>query len=237
MRVVLRKSSLRTLLVAGLLSIAFASPTLASDTVAEGRKNTIVFVCLHGSVKSQMAAAHFNRVARERGLPFTAVSRGIQVDGSIPTRIRDGLSLDGLEPVNEVPQELTSGQAEAAIRVFAFDPVPGDLRGTSEVTYWSDVPLPTTDYAAARDIIIGHIDALVPSLTSVEPPNEAMRGVVASVDQGKDSITVRLSPSGVTGVFRVQDGLVFDAVRYGDKIEFTVEKIAGAKTIVQLRKE
>jgi len=234
-RVLLRKSSLRTLLV--LLSIVFASPTLASDAVAEGRKNTIVFVCLHGSVKSQMAAAHFNRVARERGLPFTAVSRGIQVDSSIPTRIRDGLSLDGLEPVNEVPQELTSGQAEAATRVLAFDPVPGDRRGTSEVTYWSDVPLPTTDYAAARDVIIGHIDALVPSLASVKPSNEAMRGVVAGVDQGKDSITVRLSPSGVASVFRVQDGLVFDAVRSGDKIEFTVEKIGGAKTIVQLRKE
>ncbi|MCK1515981.1 hypothetical protein IVB22_26160 [Bradyrhizobium sp. 190] len=117
-----------------------------------------------------MAAAHFNRVARERGLPFTAVSRGIQVDGSIPTRIRDGLSLDGLEPVNDVPLELTSGQAEAAIRVLAFDPVSGDRRGTSEVTYWSDVPLPTTDYTAARDVIIGHIDALVPSLISVEPP-------------------------------------------------------------------
>lgn len=165
-----RKSSLRTWLVAGLLSIGFDSPTLASDTVAEGRNNTIVFVCLHGSVKSQMAAAHFNRVARERGLPFTAVSRGIQVDGSIPTRIRDGLSLDGLEPVNDVPLELTSGQAEAAIRVLAFDPVSGDRRGTSEVTYWSDVPLPTTDYTAARDVIIGHIDALVPSLISVEPP-------------------------------------------------------------------
>lgn len=77
MTVLVRKSSLPTLLVAGLLSIAFASTTLASDTVADGRENTIVFVCLHGSVKSQMASAHFNRVARERGLPFRAVSRGV----------------------------------------------------------------------------------------------------------------------------------------------------------------
>jgi hypothetical protein len=84
-----------------------------------------------GSAKSQRAAAHFNRIARKRGLPFTAVSRGIQVDGSIPTRFRDGLSLDGLEPVNDVPLELTAGQAEAATRVLAFDPV----RGASEVTY------------------------------------------------------------------------------------------------------
>jgi hypothetical protein len=40
----------------------------------------VVFVCLHGSVKSQMAAAHFNRIAKERGLPAIAVSRGIAVE-------------------------------------------------------------------------------------------------------------------------------------------------------------
>ena len=38
---------------------------------------TIVFVCLHGSVKSVMAAAHFNRIAKERQLPFVAVARGV----------------------------------------------------------------------------------------------------------------------------------------------------------------
>jgi hypothetical protein len=66
-------------------------------------KTTVVFVCLHGSAKSQMAAAHFNRIASERGLPFTAVSRGIEVDTLIPTRIRDGLNLDGLAPTDDVP--------------------------------------------------------------------------------------------------------------------------------------
>ena len=60
---------------------------------------------------------------------------------------------------------------------------------------------------------------------------------MASVNERNDSITVRLSPSGVDGDFRVQDGLVFDAVRYGDQIEFTVLVIDGAKTIVQIRKE
>src|ERR1700710_2287754 len=66
-------------------------------------KTTVVFVCVHGSVKSQMAAAHFNRIASERGLPFTAVSRGIEVDTSMPTRIRHGLNLDGLAPTDDVP--------------------------------------------------------------------------------------------------------------------------------------
>ena len=72
---------------------------------------TFVFVCLHGSVKSQIAAAHFNRIAREHGLPVVAVSRGIAVDNKIPTAIREGLARDGLAPATDVPVGLTSEQA------------------------------------------------------------------------------------------------------------------------------
>lgn len=31
--------------------------------------------------------------------------------------------------------------------------------------------------------------------------------------------------------------MLFDAVRYGDQVEFTVQTIEGAKTIVSLRRE
>src|SRR5215475_12029526 len=94
----------------GLLALAVALqvavPAHASDTAAPANK-TIVFVCLHGSVKSQMAAAHFNKIARERGLPYTAISRGIEVDSSIPARIRAELNQEGLAPLDDVPQQLT----------------------------------------------------------------------------------------------------------------------------------
>src|SRR5882757_3939340 len=98
MSYIFRNPSLRTSLAAALtlLAATCASPAFAGDPADGNGKTTVVFVCLHGSVKSQMAAAHFNRIARERGLPFTAISRGIEVDTSIPTRIRDGLNLDGL---------------------------------------------------------------------------------------------------------------------------------------------
>jgi arsenate reductase (thioredoxin) len=36
----------------------------------------VLFVCEHGNVKSLMAASYFNQLARERRLPFQAVSRG-----------------------------------------------------------------------------------------------------------------------------------------------------------------
>jgi hypothetical protein len=63
---------------------------------------------------------------------------------------------------------------------------------------------------------------------------ETLRGVVASVDERNDSITLRL-PSDVSTVLKVRDGLLFNAVRYGDQVEVRVENIDGARTIVGLR--
>jgi protein-tyrosine-phosphatase len=236
----LRSPSARNLAaVLTLLAAAFAPPASAGDPQGRAGKTTIVFVCLHGSVKSQMAAAHFNRIASERGLPFTAISRGIEVDTSIPTRIRDGLNLDGLAPTDDIPIGLTADEAGRATKVVAFDTVPEERRGTSEVTYWSDVPPATKDYAAARDVIVRHIDTLVPTLVSTAPVNETLRGVVASVDERNDTISVRLqsSPTGAAQDFKVQDGLVFDAVRFGDKVAFTAETLKGTRTITRLTKE
>lgn len=129
-----------------------------------GKPTTIVFVCLHGSVKSQMAAAHFNRIARERGLPVTAVSRGIAVDKAVPASIRDGLARDGLTPDTDVPVALTADETAAAAKVFAFDEVPAALRGKADVTYWSDVPPATRDYDAARGAIVHHVEQILDAL-------------------------------------------------------------------------
>jgi protein-tyrosine-phosphatase len=123
-----------------------------------------VFVCLHGSVKSQVAAAHFNRIAKERGLPVIAVSCGIAVDKEIPASIREGLAGDGLVPANDVPVGLTSEEVGAAAKIFAFDEVPSDVKGHAEVTYRSDVPPATKDYVRARSAIVRHLDEVVSSI-------------------------------------------------------------------------
>jgi arsenate reductase (thioredoxin) len=213
----------------------FTVAASAADAVAPDSR-TIVFVCLHGSVKSQVAAAHFNRIARERGLAYTAISRGIEVDSSIPTRIRDNLNLDGLAPLDDVPHTLMPGEAAGAVKVIAFDAVPDDRRGVAEANYWSDVPPATKDYAAARDVIVRHIDDLIPALAERPRPRETLRGVVTGIDERNDLITLRLA-SDVSADFRVQDGLLFNAVRDGDQVEITVENIEGAKTIVGLKIE
>jgi arsenate reductase (thioredoxin) len=220
-----------------LLTLVFALtsvPAGAVDATATDKK-TIVFVCLHGAANSQMAAAHFNKISSERDLPYIAVSRGIEAGTSIPTGIRDGLSLDGLEPVNDVPKPLVPLEAETAINVVAFDAVPDDKRGSAEVNYWSDVPSAIRGYADARDAIIHHIDNLVSALPKTAHAQETLQGVVTAIEERRDRMTVWLD-SDVSGSFKVQDGLVFNAVQGGERVEITVEVIGGAKTIVGLKK-
>lgn len=47
---------------------------------------------------------------------------------------------------------------------------------------------------------------------------------------------IAFAPDG-TADLKVHDGLLFNAVRYGDQVEVTVENIDGARTIVGLIKE
>ena len=126
---------------------------------------TIVFVCLHGVVNSQMAAAYFNKAAKERGLPYTAISRGIDLHSAIPVRVLDGLALDGLDPANS-PRALTPADANGAREVLAFDAVPAERSGQANVIYWSGVPLGINDYDGARGEIVRRIDDLLPTLTA-----------------------------------------------------------------------
>ena len=71
--------------------------------------------------------------------------------------------------------------------------------------------------------------------TQPRPATEAFRGVIASVDERNDTIEIRRSPE-QTEALKVQDGLLFSAVRYGDQVDVTVQNIDGAKTIVGLMK-
>ncbi|MDN5005221.1 hypothetical protein ACFQZO_30655 [Bradyrhizobium sp. GCM10027634] len=142
-----------------------------TKTEAKTAAGTIVFVCLHGVVNSQMAAAYFNKASQERGLPFRAVSRGIDLYRTVPVAVQDGLALDGLEAAN-TPQQLTADDTAAAGRVVAFDQIPAEQRGRADVTYWSGIPLGINDYEATRDQIIAHIDVLIPTLVAAAQPGE-----------------------------------------------------------------
>ena len=71
------------------------------------------------------------------------------------------------------------------------------------------------------------------------PPrqNARQRCFVASSQASTKAATPSQYGDLLSEEFKVQDGLLFDSVRYGDRVEVTVENIAGARTIVGLAKE
>src|SRR5450631_4597555 len=69
-------------------------------------------------------------------------------------------------------------------------------------------------------------------------------GSVSKIDEPNGTITIQQTPDGTVGTsnaassdFKVQDGLLFNALRAGDKVTFTVDDINGAKTITKLQQE
>jgi len=98
--------------------------TLAQDVAASGQDKqqiqTVLFVCEHGSAKSVIAAAHFNRLAEQRNPPYRAIARGINPDPEIPQQVRLNLAKDGLDVATWKPQVVAEKDVREATRVVTF---------------------------------------------------------------------------------------------------------------------
>ncbi len=121
----------------------------------------ILFICEHGSAKSVIAAAHFDRIAREMGIDAHATSRGTDPDSEYPPHVLAGLSADEVEPVDESPLPLSTDDLESATEVIAFCS-PHILPENVVVTeLWDDVPPVSESYERARDEIVSRVRRLL----------------------------------------------------------------------------
>jgi Cu/Ag efflux protein CusF len=70
-------------------------------------------------------------------------------------------------------------------------------------------------------------------------------GTISRVDEANGKIAIQQTQGGTVGAnaggaseeFKVQDGLMFNALREGDKITFTADQIGGVKTITKIEKQ
>jgi protein-tyrosine-phosphatase len=130
-----------------------------------GRASTVVFVCEHGSAKSVIAAAHFQRLASAAGLDVRAISRGTDPDPAFPPNALDGLDRDGLRPLDDAPKLLDAGELVNATRVVAFCTVPDSYSYKGPMERW-DVPAVSDGYDRARRAIVSRVEHLVGELGS-----------------------------------------------------------------------
>jgi arsenate reductase (thioredoxin) len=133
-------------------------------------KRQVVFVCEHGSAKSVVAAAHFNRLARERLVELVAVARGTSPDGEIAPRAAEGLAADGLAPDGGTPQRLTASDVDGAVRLVAFGPLSEAYGRPVGIEIWEEVPPVSEDYARARDRILERLERLFDELAEPGSP-------------------------------------------------------------------
>jgi protein-tyrosine-phosphatase len=113
----------------------------------------VLFVCEHGSAKSVLAAAHFNKLAREKRISVRAISRGTDPDDEIPSNVWKGLEADGLIPAEAKPRLLREEDVSGAIRVITFCDLPQNIKTRSAIVSSGDVPPVSEDYCNARDEI------------------------------------------------------------------------------------
>jgi Cu/Ag efflux protein CusF len=74
---------------------------------------------------------------------------------------------------------------------------------------------------------------------------QALTGSVTKVDEANGKVTIQQAQSGTVGTatggaaedFKVQDGLLFNALKPGDKVVFTATEGGGVKTITKLEKQ
>lgn len=121
----------------------------------------LVFICEHGAAKSVVAAAHLNRLARERNLDVRAIARGTHPDSKIAPEALRGLRQDGLTPGDERPERLSPSDLAGAVRVIAFCELPDEYGTAVPVERWIDVPPVSENYEQARKVIVRHVSELL----------------------------------------------------------------------------
>jgi arsenate reductase (thioredoxin) len=123
---------------------------------------TIVFVCLHGSGKSLIAAEHFRQLAAQRGIDVLATAAGINPDSEIPPKVVKGLLEDGIDVGGQQPRRVTQEELANAWHVVSFGCDLGDVAPPGlTIERWDDVPAVSEDFNVARDVIVARLPWLL----------------------------------------------------------------------------
>ncbi len=126
---------------------------------------TVLFVCLHGSAKSLIAAQHFTRLAHERDLRYRAESAGLEPDAEVPAPVAAGLARDGFDVHEYVPALVTATRVGEAVSVVSFGCDLPETIVSDRHERWDDLPLVSDGYDRARDAIVARVERLIEALS------------------------------------------------------------------------
>ena len=142
----------------------FAS-LVAMATSGRAQSNKVIFVCEHGAAKSVIAAAYFNKIAKERNVDWQAVSRGTSPDAEIGQSTKEGLTADHLYDPTFSPKKLSLKDTSNVKAIIRFTTLPGEFNKANIKTEdWSNLRDIDSGYTLRRDAIVHQINEFLDSL-------------------------------------------------------------------------
>ena len=140
----------------------------AEEKEASRNPRTILFVCEHGAARSVIAAAYFDKFAKEQGINYKAAFRGINPDPTLSPVAQKGLQEDGIRTSGWKPTKAAQKDLDEASEIITLGCRLPTGNVASKVTDWNDIPSPSQDYKLARDEITKRVQSLVDRLTKEE---------------------------------------------------------------------
>jgi arsenate reductase len=138
---------------------------MALSTIpGNGQTKKVIFVCEHGAGKSVVAAAYFNKIAKDRNLDWEASCRGTNPDEEVSAPTKEGLRSDNLLDPKLSPQKLAQGDTSNIEKIILFTKLPDDFKTTIKNEDWSSLPNIDAKYEVRRDVLIKKINEFFDSL-------------------------------------------------------------------------
>jgi len=147
-----------------LLLLAFAIFSLSTGMCQTSGKKTILFVCEHGAARSVIAAAYFNKIAKEKNLSFQAIFRGTDPQDSLTSGTKQGLKNDGFDVSKMKPQAVSAEDVKNAEQVITLDCSLPKNSNLANLLQWNGVPPISESYTIARDQISKSVMELIGQL-------------------------------------------------------------------------
>lgn len=144
------------------LALTLLTFALSNTIMAQDKK--IIFVCEHGAAKSVIAAAYFNKLAKERNLNYVAECRGTSPDEEVSATAKEGLKKDKLFDPATKPQKLLVADTTNVERFILFTQLPSEMKTSIKTENWTQLKNLDADYESRRDAIVRRINELLDSL-------------------------------------------------------------------------
>jgi protein-tyrosine-phosphatase len=165
-----------------LFPVLIAAGLLLNVSLGQSRKEkeassatpTVLFVCEHGAAKSLIAAAYFDKLAKDQRLNYKAAFRGVNPDPALNSVAEKGLKQDGIDTSGWKPARVTQQDIDEASQIVTLGcALPAGIHVASKVTDWNDISSPSQNYERARSEIKKRVQKLVDDLAKEErPPKE-----------------------------------------------------------------